>query len=418
MERPDIAVSPDIRDRRRCGHPACARFPSRVRAGSRRAGRRRPVAPRRGKRESAATGVASGATNSASAGQYASHMKAGLAVVLPGDHRDAVRARGRTRGRAHRRCNGRSRCSARRATTSIMPPVRRAVADRTRGLRSGPQLVEAADQQPVALRRVGAGMVGSACACRGSRCVAARRDTSSGRARPSPPPPAPGRCPRRWRPGPPAAPTRCRAATAGPGRDGRRGAGSSCRSGRTWRWTAAVTAAVVEPDRRPAGRRPGPADRRAASAPDGRGGRRRAAAPVPAQLPDDIAQAALWLPPPVKPPQISSRVAASPAAYRPGTSVAQSSSAIRMPPVPRTVPSASRVIAKRSVNGSIPSRSKAGRSSAGPGASRACSARWPGRSAQNTGSSASVRAMTERPPGAARALDGACRRRGRTWPSE
>ncbi len=33
-----------------------------------------------------------------------------------------------------------------------------------------------------------------------------------------------------------------------------------------------------------------------------------------AQEPDDIAQAALWLPPPVKPPQISSRVAASPAA--------------------------------------------------------------------------------------------------------
>ena len=39
------------------------------------------------------------------------------------------------------------------------------------------------------------------------------------------------------------------------------------------------------------------------------------AQPVPkAGLPDDIAQAALWLPPPVKPPQISSRVAASPAA--------------------------------------------------------------------------------------------------------
>ena len=43
-----------------------------------------------------------------------------------------------------------------------------------------------------------------------------------------------------------------------------------------------------------------------------------------AQLPDDAAHAALWLPPPVNPPQMSSRVAVSPAAYRPGTSVEQS----------------------------------------------------------------------------------------------
>ncbi|MFF3327892.1 hypothetical protein [Streptomyces sp. NPDC002889] len=83
-----------------------------------------------------------------------------------------------------------------------------------------------------------------------------------------------------------------------------------------------------------------------------------AAAPRPAQLPEEAAHAALWLPPPVKPPQISSLVAVSPAAYRPGTSVEQSSPAIRTPPVPLTVPSASRVISNRSVNGSMPSRSK------------------------------------------------------------
>ena len=60
-----------------------------------------------------------------------------------------------------------------------------------------------------------------------------------------------------------------------------------------------------------------------------------------------IAQAALWLPPPVKPPQISSRVAASPAAYRPGTVVAHVVVDGRRPPVPRTVPSRRRVTGKR-----------------------------------------------------------------------
>src|SRR5436305_807025 len=63
------------------------------------------------------------------------------------------------------------------------------------------------------------------------------------------------------------------------------------------------------------------------------------AAPWPAHEPEEIAQAALWLPPPVNPPQMGSRVAASPAAYRPDTLVAQSSLVIRNPPVPRTVPS-------------------------------------------------------------------------------
>ena len=38
------------------------------------------------------------------------------------------------------------------------------------------------------------------------------------------------------------------------------------------------------------------------------------AAARPAQLPDESAQAALWLPPPVNPPQMYSRVATSPAA--------------------------------------------------------------------------------------------------------
>ncbi len=47
------------------------------------------------------------------------------------------------------------------------------------------------------------------------------------------------------------------------------------------------------------------------------------AAPSPAKEPEESAHAELWLPPPVKPPQISSRVAASPAANRPGTVVAQ-----------------------------------------------------------------------------------------------
>ncbi len=47
---------------------------------------------------------------------------------------------------------------------------------------------------------------------------------------------------------------------------------------------------------------------------DPRSTRAKCAAARPAQMPEEIAQAALWLPPPVKPPQISSRVAASPAA--------------------------------------------------------------------------------------------------------
>ena len=106
------------------------------------------------------------------------------------------------------------------------------------------------------------------------------------------------------------------------------------------------------------------------------------AAPAPAQLPDDIAHAALWLPPPVKPPQISSRVAACPATNRPGTPVAQSSETTRTPPVPRTVPSSSIVTGKRSVNGSMPCRSKA-RKKFG----------WPRRIARRVSSSA--RSMTQ-----------------------
>ena len=85
---------------------------------------------------------------------------------------------------------------------------------------------------------------------------------------------------------------------------------------------------------------------------------RRSAAPAPAQKPDDSAQAALWLPPPVKPPQISSRVAASPAAYRPGTLVAHWSLVMRKPPVPRTVPSSRSATGKCWVKGSMPRRSK------------------------------------------------------------
>jgi len=56
------------------------------------------------------------------------------------------------------------------------------------------------------------------------------------------------------------------------------------------------------------------------------------AAPWPAHVPEEIAQAELWLPPPVKAPQISSRVAASPAANRPGTVVEHSSSTIPQTP--------------------------------------------------------------------------------------
>ena len=42
--------------------------------------------------------------------------------------------------------------------------------------------------------------------------------------------------------------------------------------------------------------------------------RAKRAAEAPANAPVEIAHAALWLPPPVKPPQIGSRVALSPAA--------------------------------------------------------------------------------------------------------
>ena len=63
------------------------------------------------------------------------------------------------------------------------------------------------------------------------------------------------------------------------------------------------------------------------------------AAPSPAHVPEQIAQDALKAPPPDLAPVTRSRVAASPAAYNPGTVVALSSPVIRIPPVPRTVPS-------------------------------------------------------------------------------
>ena len=87
--------------------------------------------------------------------------------------------------------------------------------------------------------------------------------------------------------------------------------------------------------------------------------REKSAAARPAMLPLPIAQVMFGPAPPVKPPQLSSRVAASPAAYRPGTVVPHSSLAMRTPPVPRTVPSSRRVICQRCSNGSIPTLSKA-----------------------------------------------------------
>src|SRR3954453_1014389 len=121
------------------------------------------------------------------------------------------------------------------------------------------------------------------------------------------------------------------AASAGPVRSSVRSGGTMCSC--TVRTTSAGRSGAAVPT----GRRPMvPAGRTGPTRPADRACR---AALAPAHVPEEIAQAPLWLPPPLMAPVTSSRVAASPAANRPGTAVSRSADTSPNPPVPRTVPS-------------------------------------------------------------------------------
>src|SRR5271163_514202 len=81
------------------------------------------------------------------------------------------------------------------------------------------------------------------------------------------------------------------------------------------------------------------------------------AAARPAHWPEESAQEELIAPPPLIAPATRSRLATSPAANRPPTLVVHSTSTIRKPQQPLTVPSAVQVTSKRSLKGSTPRRS-------------------------------------------------------------